>query len=69
MEIFLFRQLLLYTSFFCIFQLMTPGAQVGRPLVVDVSFINPLATTLTDCKLMIEGPGVERTKVIQIRFL
>ena len=48
---------------------MTPGAQVGRPLVVDVSFINPLATTLTDCKLMIEGPGVERTKVIQIRFL
>jgi len=47
--------------------LMTPGAQVGRPLVVDVSFINPLATTLTDCKLMIEGPGVERTKVIQIR--
>lgn len=47
--------------------LMTPGAQVGRPLVVDVSFINPLAVTLTDCKLMIEGPGVERTKIIQIR--
>jgi len=47
--------------------LMTPGAQVGRPLVVDVSFINPLAVTLTDCKLMIEGPGVERTKTIQLR--
>lgn len=47
--------------------LMTPGAQVGRPLVVDVSFINPLAVSLTDCKLMIEGPGVERTKIIQIR--
>jgi len=47
--------------------LMTPGAQVGRPLVVDVSFVNPLTTTLTDCKLMIEGPGVERTKIIQLR--
>jgi len=47
--------------------MMTPGAQVGRPLVVDVSFVNPLAVTLTDCKLMIEGPGVERTKIIQIR--
>lgn len=47
--------------------LMTPGAQVGRPLVVDVSFLNPLAVTLTECKLMIEGPGVERTKIIQIR--
>lgn len=47
--------------------LMTPGAAVGRPLVVDVSFINPLAVTLTDCKLMIEGPGVERTKVLQLR--
>jgi len=46
---------------------MTPGAHVGGVLVVDITFMNPLAKDLTDCKLMIEGPGVERTKIIQIR--
>jgi len=46
---------------------MTSTAKVGEPFVVDIRFMNPLPEALTDCKLMVEGAGVERTKIIQIR--
>ena len=34
---------------------------VGRPIQVDVSFLNPLPVTLTNCELKVEGPGLQET--------
>ena len=36
---------------------------IGRPIQVDVSFLNPLPVTLTNCELRIESPTLEKAVI------
>ncbi|XP_070173443.1 hemocyte protein-glutamine gamma-glutamyltransferase-like [Littorina saxatilis] len=40
------------------------NGQVGQEVELMVSFVNPLTTTLTDCVLEVEAPGISKAKEI-----
>ncbi|XP_077976986.1 protein-glutamine gamma-glutamyltransferase K-like [Glandiceps talaboti] len=42
-------------------------ATVGGQIPVSVSFVNPLDKSLTDLKFILEGPGIQKTKIITHR--
>lgn len=38
----------------------------GREFEIDISFTNELSISLTECRLVIEGPGIQAVKPIKI---
>ncbi|CAG0922034.1 unnamed protein product [Notodromas monacha] len=48
-------------------QIRDAVVEVGKPLTVAFSFKNPLNATLTDCRFMFEGPGLQRPRRVSIK--